>query len=100
MTATFKLRNKPVNVLWAWTQVPEVHVTARAYLPSTSLVTFTLGNGLSFTTFVNVVPINEHKTINRFCLVRKLSWDATGIFNWSAWDKCVVTVGNYCVFPL
>ncbi len=52
-------------------------------------MTFTLGNGLSFTTFVNVVPINEHKTINRFCLVRKLGWDVTGIFNWSAWDKYV-----------
>ncbi len=42
-------------------QVPEVKVTARAFLPSTSMVTFTLGNGLSFTTFVNTVPINASK---------------------------------------
>ena len=39
-------------------QVPEVHVTAKAFLPSTSLVTFTLGGGLSFTTFVNTIPIS------------------------------------------
>lgn len=39
-------------------QVPEVHVTAKAFLPSTSLVTFELGAGLHFTTFVSTVPIS------------------------------------------
>ena len=51
-------------------QVPEVKVTAQALLPSTSVIGFTLGNGLSFTTFVNTVPINEHRTVNRFALIR------------------------------
>ena len=45
-------------------------MTAQALLPSTSVIGFTLGNGLSFTTFVNTVPINEHRTINRFALIR------------------------------
>ena len=61
-------------------------MTAKALLPSTSVIAFTLGNGLSFTTFVNTVPINEHRTVNRFALVRKLSADRVGIFNWDAWD--------------
>ena len=55
-----------------WAQVPEVKVTAQALLPSTSVIGFTLGNGLSFTTFVNTVPINEHRTVNRFALIRCL----------------------------
>jgi hypothetical protein len=71
-----------------WFQVPEVKVTAKALLPSTSVIAFTLGNGLSFTTFVNTVPINENKTINRFALVRKLSDNklVNAAFNWGAWD--------------
>lgn len=82
-------------------QVPEVHVTAKALLPSTSVIAFTLGNGLSFTTFVNTVPINANKTINRFALVRKLGDNKliNGIFNAKIWDstarqamiKCVPT---------
>lgn len=35
-----------------------MHVTARAFLPSTSLVTFELGNGLAFTTFVCTTPVS------------------------------------------
>ncbi len=62
-------------------------VTAKAFLPSTSVITFTLGNGLSFTTFVNTVPVNANKTVNRFCLVRNISWDKTGLFNADAWDE-------------
>ncbi len=62
-------------------------MTAKALLPSTSVIAFTLGNGLSFTTFVNTVPINEHRTVNRFALVRKLSADKLGVFNWNAWDS-------------
>ena len=50
-------------------------MTAQALLPSTSVIGFTLGNGLSFTTFVNTVPINEHRTINRFALIRCLLRD-------------------------
>lgn len=68
-------------------QVSEVNVTAQALLPSTSVISFTLGNGLSFTTFVNTVPINEHRTVNRFALIRRLSIDKLGIFNMDAWDK-------------
>ena len=74
---------KSVHVL----QVPIVNVTAQALLPSTSVISFTLGNGLSFTTFVNTVPINGHRTVNRFALVRNLASDRTGIFNMGAWDR-------------
>lgn len=87
VTARFALHNKPVNALWEWSSVPEVHVTATAYLPSTSVITFTLGNGLSFTTFVNTVPVNANKTVNRFCLVRNVAWDKTGVFNADMWDE-------------
>jgi len=87
-TATFALHNKPVNALWAWSSVPKVDVTARAMLPSTSMISFTLAGGLSFITFVNTVPISPGKAINRFALIRKLDADPTGgrIFNSSAWD--------------
>ena len=77
----------------SWIQVPDVKVTATALLPSTSIIGFTLGNGLSFITFVNTVPINAHKTINRFCLIRSLAADQATIFaklnpffNWSGFD--------------
>jgi len=65
---------------------PQVHVTARALLPSTSIISFTLGAGLSFTTFVNTTPVAPGKAINRFALIRRLSSDPTGIFNASLWD--------------
>ena len=86
VTATFKICNKPVNALWSLFQVPFVEVTAKAYLPSTSVVSFTLANGLSFITFVNTVPISATRSINRFALVRNLSWDKTGLFNAALWD--------------
>jgi phenylpropionate dioxygenase-like ring-hydroxylating dioxygenase large terminal subunit len=86
VTATFHLCNKPASVFWEWSKVPEVVVTAKAFLPSTSMISFTLGNGLSFITFVNTVPISENKSVNRFALVRNLAWDKTGTFNASAWD--------------
>ncbi|KAK9917944.1 hypothetical protein WJX75_009983 [Coccomyxa subellipsoidea] len=85
--ADFRLHNKPVNAMWEFSKVPEVHVTAQALLPSTSVIAFTLGNGLSFTTFVNTVPINENRTVNRFALIRRLSLDKLGIFNMDAWDR-------------
>lgn len=70
-------------------QVSQVNVTAKALLPSTSVISFTLGGGLSFTTFVNTVPISATRTINRFALIRKLNVDPIGaaIFNASAWDS-------------
>lgn len=86
VTATFQLCNKPASVLWEWTKVPEVSVTAKAFLPSTSMISFTLGNGLSFITFVNTVPVSENKSVNRFALVRNLAWDRTGTFNSKVWD--------------
>lgn len=86
VTAKFKIQNKPVNAFWALFKVPVVEVTATAYLPSTSVVSFTLANGLSFITFVNTVPISATRSINRFSLIRKISWDKTGLFNARAWD--------------
>lgn len=50
--------NVPVSSHLPPPQVPEVNVTAKAFLPSTSLVTFELANGLNFTTFVSTVPIS------------------------------------------
>lgn len=80
-------------------QVPEVHVTAKALLPSTSVIAFTLGNGLSFTTFVNTVPVNANKTINRFALVRKLGDNKliNGIFNAKIWDATARQAMIKCV---
>jgi hypothetical protein len=50
------------------------------------------GNGLSFSTFVNTVPINEHRTVNRFALIRNLQTPiapglANSVFNMGLWDK-------------
>lgn len=86
VTSKFKIQNKPVNAFWALFKVPAVEVTATAYLPSTSVVSFTLANGLSFITFVNTVPISANKSVNRFSLIRKISWDKTGLFNSRLWD--------------
>lgn len=61
VVSEFKLTNKPVNPLWEFTSVPEVEVTAKAMLPSTSVISFTLGAGVSFITFVNTVPIDENR---------------------------------------
>lgn len=68
--ATFDLTNKPVDMLWNWTAVPEVHVTARAYLPSVSYIRFELGGGISFLTYVATVPVSETRTVNRYVLGR------------------------------
>lgn len=70
-------------------QVSQVDVTAKALLPSTSVISFTLGRGLSFTTFVNTVPIDANRSINRFALIRRLDVDPIGaaVFNSSAWDS-------------
>ena len=42
---SFRIQNKPVNALWEWSRVPEVLVHAKALLPSTSVVGFTLSHG-------------------------------------------------------
>jgi len=116
VTATFGLHNKPVNSLWAFSAVPEVgegeggwgkrpgvaarapttpplplaqvQVTAKALLPSTSVISFTLGGGLSFTTFVCTTPVAPGRSVNRFALVRRLAADPTGgaVFNARLWD--------------
>jgi len=70
VVSEFKLTNKPVNPLWEFTSVPEVEVTAKAMLPSTSVISFTLGAGVSFITFVNTVPIDENRSVNRYSLIR------------------------------
>lgn len=46
ISCNFKLHNKPASPLWEWTKVPEVDVLAKAYLPSTSMISFTLGAGM------------------------------------------------------
>ena len=50
------------------------------------------GMGLSFTTFVNTVPINENRTVNRFALVRNLNSPlapgaVNAVFNAGLWDR-------------
>jgi phenylpropionate dioxygenase-like ring-hydroxylating dioxygenase large terminal subunit len=86
VSATFDIHNSPVNLFWALFQIPIVHVWAKAFLPSSSVVTFTLGAGVSFTTFVSTTPVSRNKTVNRFALVRTCSWDKTGIFINGVWD--------------
>ena len=83
VTSTFKLTNKPVNALWSFTAVPEVEVTAKALLPSTSVISFTLGAGVSFITFVSTVPIDERRSVNRFALIRNK-------FSFSGFDSIAV----------
>lgn len=43
-------------------QVPEVHVLARAFVPSSSFIAFQLAKGLEFVTFVNTVPIDANRS--------------------------------------
>ena len=91
--AHFKLHNKPPSVFWQWSEVPEVHVTAKAFLPCTSMISFTLGNGLSFITFVNIAPVGPNKTTVRFSLIRNLAWDKLNVFNadlWDAWARAAM----------
>ena len=64
-------------------------MSAKALLPSTSVIGFTLAKGLSFVTFVNTVPISANRTVNRFALIRRLDVDRVGsfVFNMDAWDS-------------
>lgn len=79
ISAKFQIHNKPPNALWNWTATPAVPVEARAYLPSTSYVKITLGGGVQMITFVNTVPIDEKRTVNRFCLIRNFAHQ--GVFD-------------------
>lgn len=92
VTADLVLHNKPVNRFWGLFSIPQVFITARACLPSTSIISFTLGAGLSFTTFVNTVPVDDNKSVNRFALIRKLGNNKiiNGLFNWSGFDHIAV----------
>lgn len=67
------IHNKAVSPLWEWTRVPSVPVTVSAMLPSTSAVKITLGRGVSMVTFVNTVPIDANRSVNRFCLIRNFA---------------------------
>ncbi|GIL48718.1 hypothetical protein Vafri_5168 [Volvox africanus] len=73
ITAKFSIYNKPVNPLWNFTAVPSVPVEARAYLPSTSSVKITLGGGVQMITFVNTVPVDEHRAVIRLCIIRNFA---------------------------
>ena len=75
VASEFVIHNKPVSKLWEWTSPPDnsVPVVARAMLPSTSSVQIALARGVSMITFVNTVPIDERRAVNRFCLVRNFA---------------------------
>ncbi|KAJ9516641.1 hypothetical protein QJQ45_015191 [Haematococcus lacustris] len=73
ISGSFKIHNKPVSPLWQWTKVPFVPVQVQALLPMTSAVRITLGFGVQMITYVNTVPIDEHRSINRFCLIRNFA---------------------------
>lgn len=67
------VHNKPVSPLWNWTRTPSVPVEARALLPSTSYNKITLGAGVQFIVFVNTVPIDENRAVNRFSFIRNIA---------------------------
>jgi hypothetical protein len=53
-----------------------------------------LGNGLSISTFVNVAPIDDQTTVNRFAVVRSLQTPfakelANRALNLEIWDRIV-----------
>lgn len=52
---------------------PQVPVEFKAFVPSTSMVRIQLGAGVSMITYVNTVPIDEKRSINRFCLIRNFA---------------------------
>jgi len=88
--ASFDIQNKPVNALWEFTRVPEVHIDAKALMPCTSVVGFTLARGISMITFVNTVPIDDTTSVNRFALVRNFATTpALGPLLWLA-DRIAV----------
>jgi len=76
VSGNFRIYNKPVNMLWEWTARDAVPVEVKAFLPSTSAIKITLGQGVQMITFVNTVPIDANRSVNRFCLIRNFAgWD-------------------------
>lgn len=68
--------------------------------PPNSFLAMCSGNGLSFSTFVSTVPINSHRTVNRFALVRNLSGPVVNkVFNIDAWDKLAHDAMIKCAPP-
>ena len=72
-SGTLEIQNKPVNVFWEWTKTTRVPVAFTAFLPSTSAIKIVLGQGVEMITFVNTVPIDKNKSVNRFCLLRNFA---------------------------
>eukprot|EP00878_Enallax_costatus_P003488 GHUV01003701.1.p1 GENE.GHUV01003701.1~~GHUV01003701.1.p1 ORF type:complete len:521 (+),score=199.28 GHUV01003701.1:1499-3061(+) len=91
-TCNFRIHNKPMNKMWEWTSVPSVPVEAKAMLPSTSAVNIELAHGVKMITFVNTVPINENKAINRFCLIRNFALNPA--FDFMARDNMYKILGE------
>lgn len=73
VTCNFAIHHKPVNPLWQATSRESVPVVGRAMLPSTSMIRIKLGLGVEMITFVNTVPIDVNKAVNRFALVRNFA---------------------------
>lgn len=72
-SGTLNIKNKPVNMLWNWTKTNIVPVNISIHLPTTSAIKIRLGNGIEMITFVNTVPIDRYKSVNRFCLLRNFA---------------------------
>ena len=77
-------------------QVPEVHILARAFVPSSSFIAFRLAHGLEFVTFVNTVPIDanrsgeqwgQHRKSRSQVEARRRGWSAGRVE--SAWFRCL-----------
>eukprot|EP00983_Pelagomonas_calceolata_P047547 1140710-Pelagomonas_calceolata.AAC.2 len=64
-----RIYNKPVNMLWEWTARDAVPVEVKAFLPSTSAIKITLGQGVQMITFVNTVPIDANRATAKKCRV-------------------------------
>ncbi|KAF5837114.1 hypothetical protein DUNSADRAFT_4837 [Dunaliella salina] len=73
VSGNFRIYNKPVNLLWEWASTDAVPVEVTAFLPSTSAIKITLGQGVQMITFVNTVPIDANRSVNRFCLIRNFA---------------------------
>lgn len=72
-SGSLAISHKPVNVLWSWAKTDSVRVSFTAFLPSTSAIKIRLGGGAEMITFVNTVPIDETRSVNRYCLLRNFA---------------------------
>ena len=73
LSGTLDIQNRPINVFWEWTKIDVVPVRFTAFLPSTSAIKITLGRGVEMITFVHTVPIDQKRSVNRFCLLRNFA---------------------------